>query len=357
MAAGRVTRLRAGAADRWAALKRRYTWLRHVVAAWDLLQRNNGGQYAAAITFFSFLALFPLLLLVAAVTGFVLHSHPGAEQTLYNHLTDNVPGPLGQTIKHSLQAAIASRTGIGVVGLVGVLLSGLGWIGNLRGAVDGVWGRTPPKMNFVMAKLANLVVLAGLGIAGLVSVGLTVIGTSLTDQILRAIGLEHVAGGHAVLKLLGIALAVVGDTLIFWWVLVRLPQRDVPARIAVRGALLAAVGFEVLKVIGTYTIAHTANSPTAGPFASLLGVLIWIQLVARWLLFACAWTAVVSGEYQVAVANKVPVAEPPAMAEATPTPEINPVAVGATLVGAGMVAGAAAGAAATLAVTRHRPRD
>jgi membrane protein len=351
MADGGIGRLRARASERWTALRERHAWLRRIVSAWQLLSRNNGSQYAAAITYFSFLALFPLLLLAVSITGFVLHSHPGTEQDFFNHVTDNIPGALGQTFKTSLQAAIKSRTGLGVVGLVGVMLTGLGWIGNLRTAIDGVWGRTPAKVNFFKAKSANLFVLAGLGVGTVLSLTLTVVGTSLTDQILRALELDDQAGSHALLKLLGIALALVGDMIIFWWLFIRLPQMDVPGRVAVRAALLAAVGFEVLKIVGTYTVAHTANSPTAGPFAGLLAVLIWIQLVARFMLFACAWTAVVTAEHRVAPANQLPIEEPAAIADEADAAELSPAAVGATLVGAGMVAGAAA----TWALTRLRP--
>jgi membrane protein len=348
MTEGRLARAKARAGARWAALKDRHAWLRHVVAAWQLLQRNNGGQYAAAITYFSFLALFPLLLLAVAVVGFVLHSHPGTEQAFFSHLTDNIPGALGKTLKSSLQAAIASRTGLGIVGLLGVLWTGLGWVGNLRGAIDGVWSREPVRLNFLKAKVANLLVLLGLGIGSVLSLALTIVGTSVTDQVLRALSLETLPGAHVVLKLLGIAVAVGGDLIIFWWIIIRLPQQDVPARVALQGALLASAGFEVLKIVGTYTVAHTANSPTAGPFAGIIAVLIWVQLVARWMLFACAWTAVVTGEHRVATANQVPVAEPPAMLP-EPAGDLRPAAIGATLVGAGMVAGAAA----TWALTRR----
>lgn len=298
MGESRVARLKARAAARWAALKRRYTWLRHVTEAWDLLRRNNANQYAAAITFFSFLALFPLLLLTVSIAGFFLHAHPAALQSFYNLLTENIPGGLGTTFKTSLQAAINSRARVGVIGLLGVLLTGLGWIGNLRTAVDAVWGRKPDKVGFVKAKVADLLVLVGLGIALLVSLGLTVVGTSLTDQILGALGLDGLPGATLLLKVIGIAIAVVGDVVIFWWLMVRLPGVAVPARIALRGALLAAAGYEVLKIVGTYTVAHTANSPTAGPFAGIVAVLIWIQLVARWMLFACAWTATLTAEHR-----------------------------------------------------------
>jgi membrane protein len=284
--------------------------VRHVVSAWQLMQRNNGNQYAAAITYFSFLALFPLLLLAVSVVGFVVHSDPAAEQSFLSHITDQVPGSLGQTLKTSLRAAIDSRGSLSIVGLLGVLFTGLGWVGNLRAAIDAVWGRTKEKVGFVKAKLSDLLVLAGLGLGAVLSIGLTVIGTSVTDQILRSLGLDGVPGATVLLKLLGIALAIAGDVLIFWWVLVRLPQIELAARLALKGALLAAVGFEVLKVVGTYTIAHTANSPTAGPFAGVIAILIWIQLVARWLLFSCAWTATLADDRR-----------PPAPAADEPAPE------------------------------------
>ncbi len=337
---GKAKRLTSQAKGRWQALQDRHAWLRHVLAAWQLMGRNNANQYAAAITYFSFLALFPLLLLAVSITGFVLHSHPAAQQELFNQVTDKVPGDLGTTLKTALQTAIDKRSALGVVGLAGVLLAGLGWIGNLRNAIDGVWGRVPAKRKFVVAKLSDLLVLAGLGIGVLLSVAITAVGTSLTGEILRALNLDSLPGSTALTKVLGIAVAVVGDMIIFWWLLVRLPQADVPMKVALRGALMAAIGFEILKIVGTYTIAHTAHSPTAGPFASVLAILIWIQLVARWMLFCCAWLATARERLS---ANMLPVVEPSVMAQADVAVEevaVRPAAVGAALVGAGAVAGA-----------------
>lgn len=342
---GKVAQLTGEAKGRWQAMQDKHGWLRHVLAAWQLMGRNNANQYAAAITYFSFLALFPLLLLAVSITGFVLHAHPAAQQELFDHVTENVPGDLGITLKTALQTAIDKRAGLGAVGLAGVLLAGLGWIGNLRNAIDGVWGRIPAKRKLLAAKLSDLLVLAGLGLALLVSLAVTAVGTSLTGQILQAVNLDSVPGSAVLTKIIGIAIAVVGDMIIFWWLLVRLPQADVPVKVALRGALLAAVGFEILKIVGTYTIAHTASSPTAGPFAGVLAILIWIQLVARWMLFCCAWiaTAATSGPTRL-TANTLPVEEPPAMSTAQPAQDavVSPAAVGAALVGAGAVAGAAA---------------
>ncbi|MEO6885722.1 MAG: YhjD/YihY/BrkB family envelope integrity protein [Jatrophihabitantaceae bacterium] len=343
------SRVKRASGQRWAALKDRRPSVGHIVQAWGRMQANNGNQYAAAITYFSFLALFPLLLLGVAITGFVLSAHPVAQQSMFTHITANVPGTLGTTLSTSIKTAIKARTGVGLVGLAGVLLTGLGWIGNLRAAVEAMWGRLAVKRNFFVGKAMNLLVLAGLGGGLVASLGLTVAGTALTDQILRWLSLDEVWGAHALVQVLGLLLAIVGDVIIFNWLLVRLPGVDVPRRIGLRGAVFAAVGFEVLKVVGTYTIAKTAGSPTAGPFAGVVAVLIWIQLVARLMLFCAAWMAVLTHERAAAVAapdEREP--EQPVEQQNPAEPAMNPAALGVTLVGAGAVAGAAA----TWALTR-----
>jgi membrane protein len=200
-----------------------------------------------------------------------------------------------------------------------------------------------------MAKVVNLGVLAGLGVALVASLGVTVVGTATTDQILRALSLDTLPGMHVLVTALGIVLSVAGDVLIFWWLLVRLPAIEVPRAVAVRGALLAAAGFEVLKIIGTYTIAHSAKSPTAGPFASVLAVLIWIQLVARFMLFCCAWTAVLTAEGKPATGAGLPYL-PPEQSRPADEPLVSREM---RLVGAG----ALVGAFATWVLARTRERS
>ncbi|WP_375488466.1 YhjD/YihY/BrkB family envelope integrity protein [uncultured Jatrophihabitans sp.] len=358
--AGTLTRAKDEATGRWAALQARYRWLRHVLEAYQLLTRNHGNQYAGAITYFSFLALFPLLLLAVSVVGFILHAHPAAQQDLFKHITDQVPGQFGTTLKTALQTAIDKRAGVGIVGLVGVLLTGLGWISNLREAIDAVWGRQPPKRNFVMSRVSNLIVLGALGLGLLVSLALTAVGTSLTKQVLTALSLDSLPGFTILLKVIGIAISVLGDMVIFYLVLVRMPQMTVSRRTAIKGVLLASVGFEILKILGTYTIAKTSHSPTAGPFAGVIAILVWIQLVCRYMLFACAWMATAVAADRAA--NSVPVmpsevGNAQASTRRTRAPGAPaPAAVAATLVGAGAVAGLLASWSAARAAMRKRPR-
>jgi membrane protein len=179
----------------------------------------------------------------------------------------------------------------------------------------------------------------------------------LTGRILSALGLDHLPGAFVVVTILGIAIAVLGDMLIFAWLLVRLPRVDAARGAIIRGALLAAVGFEALKIIGTYTIAATSRSPTAGPFASIVAVLIWIQLVSRFLLFCAAWIAEsVTMSAEAMSTASVPLTKDGDELEADQRASglLSPLGVAGTLLGAGAAAG---GGAVMWAMHRVRGRS
>jgi membrane protein len=271
--------------------RQRRPWLDHLVRAYRRYKSTNGDHLAAAITYFSFLALFPLILLGVAVTGFVLANNGALEQDLQELIRDNVPGELGTQLSDSVASIIENRGTIGLIGLGGVAFAGLGWIGNLRTALQVVWSCEQAEEKVVQAKLGDLLVLIGLGLGIVVSIGLTAGGTAAADLVVAAAGLDGVFGMGTLTALLGIALALVADTLIFAWLFVRLPRRPVRYRTVLRGALLAAVGYEVLKVVGTFYLTRVTSNPTYGPFASAVGLLIWIDLVSRFLLLTAAWTA------------------------------------------------------------------
>ena len=347
---GWITRTRNAAQARWHALVERYFWIKHLVLAWNRFSENNGNHYAGALTYFSFLALFPLLLLAVSVLGFVLRHNTELQNQLFDKITSGLPGGFGETVKQAVDSAIRARTSVGLVGLAGLLIAGLGWVGNLRAAVNAVWGVEPPRRNFFAAKLADLVVLVGLGVGILASIGLTVAGTTLTDRILRAIGAYGVAGVHTLAQITGIVLAVAGDLVIFAWVLVRLPRAELPARVVFKGALFAAIGIEILKLVGTYYISRVTHSPAVGAFGSIIGVLVWIDLVSRFLLYSAAWTATAHQPEPPETDAALEHVAPPV--EAPPPRAPSPLRLAGSLFGAGVALGG--GAVAALAARRRR---
>jgi membrane protein len=324
--------------------------VRRLIDAWERLRVTNGNQYAAAITYFSFLAIFPLILFAVSIAGFVLHANQNALHTLFVNVGQNVPGELGDTLKSAIRTAVDKRASVGIIGLAGVLLTGLGWMSNLRASLDAVWKRAQPKENFFKKRLVNLGILVGLGIGVLISLGLTAAWAAFSHRVLSTVGLADIPGMGTLLGAIGIAVTVLGGAMIFYWVLVRVPRVPVRRHIGLRGAVMAAVGFEVLKIAGTYTIAASVHSPTAGPFAGIIAVLVWIQLVTRWMLFCAAWMAELSAVEPPSVA---PVVTDTASHESDAGRAPSPAAVGAGV----FAAGALVGALAVHAVHRRTPSD
>src|ERR671929_1765800 len=119
--------------------RHRHPWLDHLLRAAQSYSEHHGDHYAAAITFFSVLSLVPMLMIAFAAAGFVLAGNP----ELMRHLQDQVqvaaPGDLGATVNQVIDGAIASREGVGIIGLLGALYSGLGWMSNLREALTEQW--------------------------------------------------------------------------------------------------------------------------------------------------------------------------------------------------------------------------
>ena len=275
----------------WSSQRARRPWLDHAVRAWQQLGSTSGSLLASALTFVSFLALIPLILLGVAVAGFILRSHPEQLNKLLANIQKQAPGGLGNTLQKAVQTAIDKRAGLGIVGVVGVALTGLGWVNNLRTATEQVWRHPPLKRSFVQAKIADLFVLVVLGAGLLVSVALTAVGSALTGEIKRVVSFGGPTATAVIVHVVAIAIAVLADMVILGFLLVRLPQAKVPRGTALRAAVLAAVGFEILKVVGTYYIATTVKNPAVATFGPIIGILLFLNLVFRFLLYCTAWTA------------------------------------------------------------------
>lgn len=360
----------AGVVDRVKGTLRRQRarrpWLDHVIRAYQQYKAANGDHLAAAITYFSFLAIFPLILLAASVTGFVLANNEGLRQKLLDAITKNVPGSLGDTLSGSVGSIIANKGSIGIIALAGVAYAGLGWVGNLRKGVQIVWACERTEEKFLKAKLGDALVLVGLGLGIVLSLALTSGGTALSKVVIEALSLDGIPGMGTLIAVVGILLALAADTLLFTWLFVRLPRRPVRYETVLRGALIAAVGYEVLKVGGATYIAGVAKNPTYGSFAAAVGLLIWIDLVSRFLLLAAAWTATGKqpegstecGPTPPEEGFSVDVADRPASGMVGPGSEARePARAGAVagvLVGTGAVLGAATATAGRRYLRRRR---
>ncbi|MBY6538798.1 inner membrane protein YhjD [Rhodococcus sp. BP-349] len=272
--------------------RRRWPWFDHLARAGSVYQQQKGDYYAAGITYFSVLALFPLLMVAFAVVGFVLASRPDLLTELQSQIAENVPGSFAGTINELVSSAIESRTSVGIIGLLGALYAGLGWTANLREALTAMWETPHEAGSFLATKAKDLGALLGLGLALVISLGLSAVASgSVVPALLKAVNLDGVPGVGVAVQIASFALAIAATWALFVWVIARLPREPVTVRSAARAALLAAVVFEIFKQVGAVYLESVTSGPAGATFGPIIGILVFAFTTSRFLLFSTAWAA------------------------------------------------------------------
>ena len=292
----------------------RRRWVRHVVAAIDRFNDRMGTQFAGSLTYFSFLALVPILMVAFSVAGFVLASHPKMITSLRGDLASQLPAGLSSTVTGVLDTAVTARLTVGLIGLVVALYSGISWMGNLRGAVQAMWRPDFDSDNEVRAE--NLLVfywrslkyLLILGVAILASLLLSAAGSWAQTTVLKLLGLDHVGWLGPVFTVASLALATAADVGIFYWLYRVLAPHDLKptAGPLVGGAVAVSVGFELLKLLFTVILPLLLTSTTAKLFGQVIGLLFFFNLVATLVLLVAAWIATTPGTSSARSPNPTP---------------------------------------------------
>lgn len=262
-----------------AGLLARQAWLDRAVRAYRRYDAARGDFYAAAITYFSVFALFPLLMVGFAVVGFVLAGRPDLLAALDSRVKSAVSGDFAGQVLSLMDAAIASRASVGVIGLATALWAGLSWMSNLREALSAMWGITDDSAGWLSRKGSDLLALVSAFVAILLTLGLT----ALADP--------SVPGLPTLLRPLSLLASVLVAWLMFTWMIARLPRTPVDMRSAARAGLLAAVGFEVFKQLGSLYLRLVMHGPAGVTFGPVLGLMVFAYVTARLILFAAAWAA------------------------------------------------------------------
>ena len=259
-------------------LRGRYPWLDHAVRAQQRYDRSQGDFYAAGITYFTIFAMFPVLMVGFAVVGFVLASRPDQLAEIDSRVKAAVPGEFGEQIIGLMDAAIASRTSVGVIGLATALYVGLLWMQRLRAALSQMWGQQFPPPGFLNTKMSDVLALVAAFLASLLTIGFGVLATSAL----------RLAGS---VRLGSMVVSILVAWLLFTVMIARLPHDPVPLRRCAGAGLLAAVGFEGFKQVGSIYLQTVLHGPAGAVFGPVLGLMVFAYMTARLVLFATAWAA------------------------------------------------------------------
>jgi YihY family inner membrane protein len=245
--------------------------LRFVAAVIKKFTDDQGGQLAALISYYGFVSIFPLLLVMVTVLGFILQGDPQEQQRILNGTLGQFPILRDQLQLHSLKGSATALA----VGIVISLLAGMGITNATQNALNRIWA-VPFKHrpNFIYARLRGLGTLAILG----------------TMSIIATVAAGFVAaGGHGALQdAVGILVAFLLNLAVFMTAFKLLTAADLGWRELLPGVIVAAVGWQLLQHLGGYYLDHELKrtGPLYGVFALVLGLLAWLYIGAQLTVFA-----------------------------------------------------------------------
>jgi len=258
----------------------------------------GGGVLTGGIAYATIFSLFAGLTIGYTVFMAVLGNNDALRQTVLDTVDANLPGLVktsaddsGVIDPDSLQLS----TGVGITGLVAVVVlavSAITAMAALRTAVRAMFAAEGGGGSMVSSKLRELGGFVGIGLAILASALLSIATTTAADWALHVLGLDGSVVGSVVLRAAGIAVAFVVDAATFALIVVVLAGQRPAWRDLRQGMLVAAVGLGVVRVLGTSVVAGSADrNALLASFAVIVTLLIWVNLIARIVLLAAAWTA------------------------------------------------------------------
>jgi membrane protein len=246
------------------------SWLAVPVATYKKFGDDEAGNLAALIAYYAFASIFPLLLVFVTILNIVLKNNDALREHLINTAVKQYPG-IGPTVVHPL-----NETGLAlVIGLVLTFYGARGVANAMQNAMNSAWEIPKTRRpGFPWATLRSF------GLVGVVGPGVIV-----------TITLSSIAGGtgHLGDVFAKIAAAVVSLLLnvgLFWAGFRLATAREVSWRDLRLSAILAAIVWQILQLVGGYFIGHQlAHNSSYGIFGVVLGLLAWFYLQAELTLY------------------------------------------------------------------------
>jgi membrane protein len=184
----------------------------------------------------------------------------------------------------------AGLNAAGVIAVVVLIMSATSALGALRTAVRAMFDEQGPAGNVVTGTVRQLAGLAGMAFAVLVSSALGIALTGAAGWLLRLVGLGGSVG--VISSVLGVLIAFAVDAATFVLVVRVLAAVHARWHDLRQGALIAATGIGIVRLLGTSVVAGSAaRNAVLASFAAIVTLLVWINLIARIVLLAAAWTA------------------------------------------------------------------
>jgi len=268
----------------------RWALTRRPVRAYLLYSERRGPMLADSVTYRALFSVFAGLLLGFSIAGIWLSGNPDAWRALIDAVQAAVPGLIGSdgvVDADQLRAPVAFSV-TGIVSLLALAGAALGAIGSLRTAVRVIAGTAHDDLLWIWVLLRNLLLAVGIGAAFVASALISIVGNVGISWLADLLGFDEDAASLGIRSLSLIVVFAV-DALLLVGVFRLLSGVRVSGRALWTGALIGAVGLLVLQELSALFVGGASSNPLLASFASLLALLIWLNLSAQVMLLTCAY--------------------------------------------------------------------
>jgi membrane protein len=270
---------------------------------------QHGPLLGAGIGFNMFFSITGLLTTGFSIAGLVLRGQPALLDRIVSSVAASAPGLLKTGGREGLvePEELLNPDGLGwtaIIAAVITVVTSLRWMSGIRDGLRSVLQLGPLKVNPVVLKLKDAGILLLLGVALVLSAGASLVFGTAAGWITAQLQLNPLAAWPLTTSI------KVGVPLVLGWVTAIIMFRlaaglRLSRRSLLEGTILAAVGTTVLQVFSTELLANAGRNPILAPFAIIVGLLIWFNLVSQVYLVAAAWSAVREEDLKRAPAGKI----------------------------------------------------
>jgi membrane protein len=246
-------------------------WIAVLVASVKKFSDDRASKLAALVAYYAFASIFPLLLIAVTILGIIARTNPTVGKHLLHalHSYPIIGTELSGALKHGL-------TGTGLALVAGILftLYGARGIANaIQNALNSVW-EVPlfRRPRFPANLLRSLGLIAVIGPGQIITIALSTI----------AGGTGHLGGVGG--RIAAVVVSLILNIGLFWLGFRIATAVEVATRDLRLSAILAAIAWQILQLIGGEFVKHASNS-AYGTFGIVLGLLAWLYLQAQITLY------------------------------------------------------------------------
>ncbi|KDA04814.1 ribonuclease BN [Microbacterium sp. CH12i] len=266
---------------------------RKIVRAALLYSERRGPMLADSITYRALFSVFAGLLLGFSIASIWLAGNDSAWDAIIKAVNSAVPGLLGPDGVVKDPSSIEAPAGLsiaGIVSLVALVGAALGAIGSLRTAVRTIAGVVLDDMFWLWVMLRNLALAVGIAVSFIAAAAVTFLARIGIGFITDLFGLPSDSVGAVWgIRIASLLVVFALNTVLIFGIFRLLSGQRASAGAVWSGALLGGVGLLVLQELSSLFVGGATSNPLLASFASLLALLIWLNLSTQVILVACAY--------------------------------------------------------------------